>query len=213
MQSRTWKTIKLEMGIRLNVFGFIADDDHFGLTNQHGDYAVVHVQRLQRGENGIFVNLQGTPAPWIDYFDNPFPQQAYATAIVPDAPMCRKRLRRTDSSGHGPGDIWSLVADSAAGARLLVDEIVPKLIDEGFPVLKRWLDRDELVDDVQCGQNARVVLLAEQGPSRELSQELMKYHDAPEFVRWAAEYAERQAAKRLSPKTSGNGSGGPGASM
>lgn len=38
------------------------------------------------------------------------------TTIVPDAPLCRMRLQRTEHTTSGPGRHLWLVADSAAGA-------------------------------------------------------------------------------------------------
>ena len=170
------------VGPALRAEGFKGSGAAWYLRTPGGDCALVNVQRSQFGSAAdvrCVVNIAVAPEPWLAW------NACWQGVELPKAPKDYDGLWRARCqpswSDSGGSETWWAIHDEAT-AQAAAHDIVFQVTAQAVPVLRRLLDRREMIATVRAGDlgfitaqsspeyfaRALAVLLADQGQSRDL---------------------------------------------
>ena len=161
------------LGPSARAAGFKGSAPTWRRFNEAGDCAIANVQMSPWGDRDhgqCYINLAVAPAPWLEFEGRtrPLPK-----ALSETYGLFRKRL----------GTMWDIPSPEAAEP--VVVDMVAALERDGWPLLKRLLDRTAFLDHLRTyglgeikqgyGFNAyfaksEAILLSDDGPSRALDE-------------------------------------------
>jgi hypothetical protein len=169
-----------ELGSSAKAQGFRRARRVWRKSNEHGDWAAFDVQSSQWNTGGSIdcvVNVGAAPAPWLD-----FQTEAHGLATRNFGPADGLFQSRLGPRDAGTDDSWWRI-ETEAEARSVAQEIAERMTSEGFPLIDELLDRTQMLERVRAGEMGfaadpnpywLAVVLADNGPSRELDQALQQ---------------------------------------
>ncbi|WP_280267768.1 DUF4304 domain-containing protein [Nocardia wallacei] len=159
-------------------------------TNEVGNRAIVNFQASRysnRWDYMFMVNLMVQPRPWIEYWN-----EQPGGEVGTDWGLWGSHLSGTCGLNRGHSSIdWGFRTEAESVA--CFDEVIERLTDEALPTLDRMLDNDHLLDHFRrTSRNglSHPLLLAEYGPSEELTAACRVLIDTPEDADWPTPFAD-----------------------
>jgi hypothetical protein len=177
--------LKDQVGPALRGAGFKGSAGNWRLAADNGDLVIVEAQSstMTTKDRVLFtINLAAVPAPWVafkhDGYDLPKILHAYHGVLG-------ERLHALRGGVSRGGEGWWEVTD-ALSAAVCGTDINQQLVTNAFPVMRRLLDRRQLIAALKTGAMgipgsrgrapinyyALAILLAEDGPSADLEAAL-----------------------------------------
>ena len=164
------------IGPALRRHGFKGSAPNWVLVADNGDRAIVNVQSSawnSADEVRFYVNLAVVPSPWWSWAQHESPELAGKKPKQQHG-LWQQRLEETQP--------WSVVDD--ASAQNCGADVVDKLEHQAIPVLRRLIDRHEMIASIRagdCGEirgpddqiyfdRALAIVISDNGPSQELDQ-------------------------------------------
>jgi hypothetical protein len=167
------------VGVPARVRGFRRARRVWRRVSERQDWAAFEVQSSQwNSAESIHcvVNVGAAPAPWLEF--SHARNGGRAKTFSPASGIFWTRL----GPGSADDDVWWEIRDESDAA-VVASEIGNRMTKTGFPLLAELLDRRLLTQRIRDGQMGEIsepnpvwlaVLLAEEGPSRELDEALEK---------------------------------------
>jgi Domain of unknown function (DUF4304) len=201
-RASAWIALLRELKKQLGELGFEADGPRFYLRSEHGDYAIIELQKSVGGYAGglddFVVDIAVVPAPWLDWMRTRFPESRTSWTACPDqaSGMWRDRLRPDPNSSW---DVWALGVGGREGGIRTANQIAERVRTSTGPLLRSLLKRGNLLAKVEDVWAYRAALLVDARP-RELPL-LLEQCDHPErradFIAWLRGYAAGERASQL----------------
>lgn len=200
-RAAAWAALLRTLKKQLGELGFEADGPRFFMRSEHGDFAIIELQKSVGGYAGglddFLVDLAVVPAPWLDWMRTRFPGSRTSWTTCPDqaSGMWRDRLRPDPNSSW---DVWPLADGSREGGVATANLIAERVRASTGPLLRSLLERGNLLAKVEDIWAYRAALLVDARPS-ELPL-LLEQCDHPErradFIAWLRGYATGERATK-----------------
>ncbi|MFS8104598.1 DUF4304 domain-containing protein [Lentzea alba] len=205
--------------------GFKGSAPNWRMVDQQGDWAIVNVQSSTASTSETLrctVNLSVAPAPWLEWS---YKLLGHRPKAVSEADgLYRGRLHSTGRSARRDG-WWEVGSEREALA--VAADIVEKLAADGWPLLRRLLDRETLAGHIQAGElglsrtdgydeyfvMAELLVRCQSGPSPrldELVELLERTGERTGFLDWVCDYAGLPRGRSRPPGSGGAGRRSPG---
>lgn len=172
--------------------GFKGSGATWRLTASNGDVAVLNVQSSQFSsvdDLRCVINMSIVPVPWWDWQRE---RMSYAGSAAPKERDGLWRERLHPAGAPTDFDVWWQMVDEQSSAEAAL-EMVSQLEHEGLPTLRQLLDRVALMASIRRADlgflkgrpnrysfdRALAMLLADDGPSPELDELLVRLNTDP----------------------------------
>jgi hypothetical protein len=192
--------------------GFKGTSPTWRRSTPSGDWAIVNLQSARSSSASsvrCVLNTSVAPEPWLRW--TRVQMGAAMPKAIPESMGLYKQRLLPSNTPDGNEGWWQV--DSLRRVPQVVDDMQAQLERQGWPVLCRLLERDEMLDRVRQGDlgfwrkenvpgyfaTAEALLLMDAGPSRALDEQLAlvratstaaQVESADRFVRWVRQQAE-----------------------